>query len=225
MKDSEFIELLNLYVDHEIGAGDAKRLEAEVTADPARRQIYRQYCSIQKACKVLADRHLEPVPEAPALPVRRESPRWAAIVPASGLALAACIAVVLVVRSQFFAPAPAGRAASVVAAHEGSATQAGLPSIAPDNYARALVPALSVRAFSLNTDAHASEGLMAAASQNQDTPLAWIARLQMQSNQQIPADQVNFKPSTAFLTTDVQDNRSSSEEQEPEETVAFRFQR
>ena len=30
MKDSEFLELLNLYLDHEISPADAARLEAEV---------------------------------------------------------------------------------------------------------------------------------------------------------------------------------------------------
>lgn len=53
MKDSEFIDLLNLYLDHEISATDAARLEAEVQKDPNRQKIYRQYCRMQKACKLL----------------------------------------------------------------------------------------------------------------------------------------------------------------------------
>ena len=53
MKDSEFIELLNLYVDHEIerrgcgapgGGGDARSRAAA--------RIYRQYCRMQKACMI-----------------------------------------------------------------------------------------------------------------------------------------------------------------------------
>lgn len=54
MKDAEFIELLNLYLDHEITPADAARLEAEVLANPARREVYRDYCRIQKGCKLLA---------------------------------------------------------------------------------------------------------------------------------------------------------------------------
>ncbi len=54
MKDSEFIELLNLYLDHEISAPDAARLEAEVQNNPARRKVYQQYCRMQKGCKLLA---------------------------------------------------------------------------------------------------------------------------------------------------------------------------
>ncbi len=53
MKDSEFIQLLNLYLDHEIAAADAARLEAEVQGNPDRQKIYRQYCRMQKACKLL----------------------------------------------------------------------------------------------------------------------------------------------------------------------------
>lgn len=53
MKDSEFIELLNLYLDHEISAADAVRLESEVQSNAARRRIYQDYCRMQKACKVL----------------------------------------------------------------------------------------------------------------------------------------------------------------------------
>ena len=54
MKESEFIELLNLYVDHEISASDAARLETEVMSNPARRRVYHEYCQMQKACRMLA---------------------------------------------------------------------------------------------------------------------------------------------------------------------------
>ena len=54
MKDSEFTELLNLYLDHEISAADAARLEAEVQINPNRRRVYQEYCRMQKACKLLA---------------------------------------------------------------------------------------------------------------------------------------------------------------------------
>lgn len=53
MKNAEFMELLNLYLDHEILAADAARLEIEVQTNPERRRIYQQYCQMQKACKML----------------------------------------------------------------------------------------------------------------------------------------------------------------------------
>lgn len=54
MKESEFLELLNLYLDHEISAADAARLEAAVSADPARRKVYDEYCRLHKACSLVA---------------------------------------------------------------------------------------------------------------------------------------------------------------------------
>lgn len=54
MNDTEFIELLNLYLDHEISGADARRLEAEVISSPARRKIYREYCQMHKGCTLLA---------------------------------------------------------------------------------------------------------------------------------------------------------------------------
>src|SRR5665213_2153408 len=62
MKDSEFFELLNLYLDHEITPRESARLEAEVTRHPGRLRLYRQYCRMQKACVVLAERSREDAP-------------------------------------------------------------------------------------------------------------------------------------------------------------------
>lgn len=54
MTHTKFIELLNLYLDHEISMEDAAALEAEIQRDPKRREIYRQYCQMQRGCMQLA---------------------------------------------------------------------------------------------------------------------------------------------------------------------------
>ncbi len=54
MKESEFLELLNLYLDHEITAADAARLESEVATNPGRRKTYDAYCRMHKACGMVA---------------------------------------------------------------------------------------------------------------------------------------------------------------------------
>ena len=100
MSEREFIELLNLYVDQEIGANDAVRLEAEVTANPERRRVYDQYCRMHKACSMLgselATAHEGPVErKVVEFPVSRAS-RLRPM--AAGLAAAACLAVVFVVK-------------------------------------------------------------------------------------------------------------------------------
>ncbi len=50
MNEQRFLELLNLYLDHEISAEDARSLEAEINQNPQRRQVYRQYCLMQAGC-------------------------------------------------------------------------------------------------------------------------------------------------------------------------------
>jgi len=113
MKDSEFIQLLNLYLDHEISAADAARLEAEVQSNGDRQKIYRQYCRMQKACKLLTsdfapelapqergDRKVfsfsDPKATAAARPARAAS----LYTMGSIAAAAACVAIIFVGRSR-----------------------------------------------------------------------------------------------------------------------------
>ena len=56
MKESKFIELLNLYIDHQISPEDAASLEEAILENPRRRQIYRQYCRMHRACTIVLDR-------------------------------------------------------------------------------------------------------------------------------------------------------------------------
>ncbi|MDO8544123.1 MAG: zf-HC2 domain-containing protein [Opitutaceae bacterium] len=105
MKDSEFIELLNLYLDHEISAADAARLEAEVQNNPARRRIYQDYCRMQKACKVLAEEfQSEPVsiPDPKVIDLEGAKRRARAgnfYTAGAVVAAAACVAIIFVGRS------------------------------------------------------------------------------------------------------------------------------
>ena len=218
MKESEFIELLNLYVDHEIGAEDAVRLEAEVASNPARREVYRQYCRIHKACTLMADQFRELAPEAKPLPARRPALHWAPVTAAAGLALAACVAVFLSVNSRTSGPGPSASQAP-------AAGQPETVAIASNDYPRELVPVLAVRDFSQSASAPASEGLVAVSSQNRVDPLAWIQRLQLPSIRQTPAVRADFKPNAALPGADVRSGRSPDEEQAPAEMAAFRFER
>jgi anti-sigma factor RsiW len=72
MKDSRYIELLNLYVDNQLTPGEAAELEAEVQRSPARRKLYAQYCRMHKACTLLfeADRELAPKTAAAVVAIR-----------------------------------------------------------------------------------------------------------------------------------------------------------
>ncbi|MBC7369830.1 MAG: hypothetical protein H7343_23950, partial [Undibacterium sp.] len=123
MNDSKFIELLNLFLDHEIAPADAKLLEAEVLRSPARRRVYREYCKMQKACVVLAE-------SAAAAPTSSDFTRpeiaigdrlsglgpWGPGSYAAGFcALAACLALAVVIRNGNGAPAAARRSADPAA--------------------------------------------------------------------------------------------------------------
>jgi hypothetical protein len=53
MKDHRFIELLNLYIDRQITAEETAELEAEIQSSPQRQAVYRQYCQIHSATKLV----------------------------------------------------------------------------------------------------------------------------------------------------------------------------
>lgn len=53
MNQNRFIELLNLYLDEEISADDRSDLMLEVSGNPERRGVFREYTRIHKACAQL----------------------------------------------------------------------------------------------------------------------------------------------------------------------------
>jgi anti-sigma factor RsiW len=111
MKDTKFIELLNLYLDQQIEPDDAARLEEEIARNPRRRETYRQYCRMHRACTMLFEQShpssevgvklassaaaVEEKIEAFPAPVRSRA--WIGY--AAGLAAAACVALVFVQRT------------------------------------------------------------------------------------------------------------------------------
>lgn len=62
MKETRFIELLNLYVDQQLTAAEATELETEIQRAPARRRTYEQYCRMQKACTQLFEQDRQAAP-------------------------------------------------------------------------------------------------------------------------------------------------------------------
>src|SRR3954468_590648 len=101
MKDSEFLELLNLYLDHEITPADAARLEAEVQASPERRAVYQDYCRMQKACTLLAKDFVDQPADRKVVAFESRHSAWTpGLFATGGLAVAAaCVALVMINRS------------------------------------------------------------------------------------------------------------------------------
>ena len=218
MKDTEFIELLNLYLDAEISPADASRLEAEVQRNPERYRVYQQYCRMQKACTLLAADFTSDVPAAVALksaPQRASALNLYAI--AGVMAAAACVAFVFVYRTP--APVPAtGSQPSV------TATVAPAP-VAPEA-ARTIAQTVTVPMHRTEFKPVLITKLL---TQNpstmeafQDVRFDWIDKMQLSTMSREPVESLRFdprptlKPSTRFGPGSIQD---------APERAAFQFQR
>ncbi len=108
MKDNRFIELLNLYIDRQITVAETAELEAEIQQNPKRQAVYRQYCQIHAASKLVYDSFRVNATEQPGLPAARSGVvelfetkhrRSHFAYYAGGLAAAACLALVFLHQS------------------------------------------------------------------------------------------------------------------------------
>ncbi len=236
MNDSKFIELLNLFLDHEISPVDAKLLEAEVQRSPARRRVYREYCEMQKACLVLAEQ-VETSADAPDFKGAQVHSHdsiwnlgsWSLGTYAAGFcAAAACLALAVVIRNGHGSAMSAPRAADSTAI---ATVQIDLPMAREQ--ARRDVP----RTVSLNprvTELHPvfTAQSLALTKQQRDTIPAisadprfeWMNRVQVASLPKINADELLFeaKPS---LQSDSNTFLSRRPIESRFEKAAFQFQR
>jgi hypothetical protein len=113
MKDTRFVELVNLYVDRQLSADEAAELELEIQSNPRRRQVYLQYCRMHRATKLVYESfraHSEQQGDAPQRSAamarlehrQRRRSRWAYA--GAGLAAAACLTFIFS-RADFAVPA------------------------------------------------------------------------------------------------------------------------
>ncbi len=224
MKDSEFLELLNLYLDHEISAADAARLEAEVQQDPARRRTYLEYCRMQKACTILAKDFADQPADKKIVAFEPRRSAWGpGIFAAGGVALAAaCVTLILVNRSSTSSSAtPVSAGESVAAAPVATAAAANaviaksaemsapIPAVASEK----LPPSLIAHTVTVPT-AHRSElkpifvstplsqaavnpdaaALLATTQQNAEAQLEWIKTLQLSPMQAATPETLRLDP-------------------------------
>ena len=222
MNDREFIELLNLYVDHEISAGDALRLEHEVATDPKRRDVYDQYCRMQKACSMLSEELLESAAgqTSPVVAAFARPRTWGYGTLAAGLA-AACAVAVLSVR--YFDSGPAG----APGAH-GRAAPAALAS-APLAIAGAQAPMKPVFFTRLAPDP-ASPRAERALFTSSDEPvraaeLNWIGDIHMAPVYPAGASDFLLNPRTDLKSSAINETPDDRDNPLPAEMAAFRFQR
>jgi hypothetical protein len=213
MKDSKFIELLNLYVDHQISAEEAALLEAEIHRDPERRRVYRQYCQMQKACVMLADSFRTEAPAAGNVvafaPPRR---RLQAVAYTMGaLAAAACVALVMVSRDR--GPVtPAAPALAVAPARAATVAARSAPEPLPARLALQPVFAAAVRDNATSAVATSDRG-----------EFEWMRRVQLQ---RVPnVQELWFESRPTIQPQDLSFPTRANVTEEPSVGVAVRFQR
>ncbi len=237
MNDHRFIELLNLYVDEQIGPDEAAELEAEVLRHPARRRTYDQYCRLQRGCCMLVDSARSHAPashgfvrslrEAERKIAASRRPAWRTAY--TGMygtaALAACVAMVLMVN----------RPASV---HEGtvdSLAEAGRPVVvetpAPAVAVAMVQPPVTVSSSFDMQPALAATGLgvvrnarEAEIAANDREALEWMQRVELLPTQRVIVDDQTFE-ARATLQPDNRVFRSRHSIQGNAEFTAFQFQR
>jgi hypothetical protein len=208
MNDREFLELLNLYVDREISAEDAHRLEAEVASRPRRRNVYDQYCRIQKACSKLAEENYtaslsQTDPSLVSFPAERS---WRLAPFVAGMAAAAAVALAIAgIRGRLV---PQAESPALVAAAPAASAADTAPSDAD----------MSMKPVFLARSAPDQGG-------SQVAQLSWIGDVRL--------DPVSTSANADFLLGQradlkaavMADPQNGRDTQEPVEMTAFRFQR
>ena len=214
MKESKFVELLNLYVDHQISPSDAALLEAEIQRSPERRKVYRQYCQMQKACSTLAESFLSDAPEAEKnLDTASTSRPFAFVTYAMGFAAAAaCVALVVV--NQPVAQKKASVSESV------AVTQVTLPSTTEDSVAviPAPEPTRAVLHKAFTTVGYTPSSVTAVATSDTER-LNWMNDVQVE---RVTAESLWFSAQPALQYQDLT-LRSVQPLSGPVETTAFIF--
>lgn len=232
MKDQRFTELLNLYIDRQISEAETAELEAEIQQSPARQAVYRQYCQIHSATKLVYASFRVNATEQPVLPAdragvvelfetKRRKNHFAFYT--SGLAAAACLALVFL-RSN--SASDAGDLA--VTAQTGIRPSAVLPAaveiaaIAPVQAPAPEVGLVSLRNAAASTPDYSA---ILAALREQDEERA-MANGQLQAARaQSLFDDGLFNPNRAAPAPDPRLFRIQPASAQQVESTAFQFQR
>ena len=224
MKDQEFIELLNLYLDHEISAADAARLEAEVQGNARRRAIYKQYCRMQKACTVIgadfrSENEVAFDPAVAAVERARRSRRMAYYGLGSLVAAAACVAFIFSGRVQ---PTAQGTVA-VAPVSAVSTTDVGVPARTGGIVQRPMLVTDSLLLTGLN---RSEAGLTPAAKQAAEQ-LEWLHAVTLTPLQVgIQAEDLRFDLVPAALRLDARAlGTSAAKPETTAEMIGFQFKK
>lgn len=214
MNDKKFMELLNLYLDREIDADDALRLESEVAANPGRRRVYDEYCRLQKACSMLTGEPGGADPERVVVAFPSGA-SWGRSALLGAMAAAACLLVAMVVRERPLGGEPG---LSTASAARSAAFAADLPA------SRDAMTAVFLARSPAPAQA-ASVGFTAVDSPAEDAELSWIGGVQMAPVFPAPNSELIADPNSGLKAPGLVDPQTGRVAQGPVEMTAFRFQR
>ena len=217
MNEREFLELLNLYVDREISAEDALRLEAEVFANPRRRSIYNQYCKMHKACSMLSEERLESVmgETDPSIVSFPDARRWGFGQVFAGMAAAAAFAVVVVALRNHDRNFPVSTVGSPVAA---APRAAPVPDAMKPVYFAHQAPDASGR-LARQDFVGAFDG------PSQVAQLNWIGDVHMVPVFSATNPNLFMNPKADLKSAVLAEPQGGRDDSEPVDLAAFRFQR
>lgn len=232
MKDSRFIELLNLYIDRQITAEETAELEVEIQRHPDRRAVYRQYCQIHTATKTVYESFRAVAADQPApatgqkgvvelFETRRRRANWGYY--AGGLAAAACLALVFMRETT-----PAGPAALMVA-EQPLPTAPVTKVVAPESVAPANKPAPAFVSLRNSVVVTPDYSAILTAMREQDEERAFFTE-RLQADQARPLfNDGMFENKRVSTTQEQRVFRSQPGEktsaQQQAELAAFQFQR
>lgn len=251
MKESEFLELLNLYLDHEISAEDAIRLEQELKTNAARRKVYRDYCRMQKACTMLAANFETETTESKAARDTKQEEafslpgflwRWR-----TGFSLAGAAAVAAALVTAFYVgrpagvPGPADKMVGGPAVAPGGApgamalrtksdqpptTTRGLVSVAGRESSGAPRITLVAAPLVLSANNQTGSPLMTTALPASEDELAWVRSFQMISMQERKKiEQLRFETPVPSLRPEGRPLGVRNSADAEVEMTAFRFRK
>lgn len=243
MKESRYIELLNLYVDQQISPEEAAELEAEVQRSPERRRLYAQYCRMHKGCTLLFEAERSHAPKTAAAILAAERPAGTVVAfpgnpfvrglyAAGAVAAAACVVLVAMRWSGSRGPAPAPLAGTTVATTNAVSAPIGLTVASDDVEIPVSIPVASgPRSTPFKSVLVASAFQQRPADARVDfgdsalTHLNWINRVDLKPVKAPSADDFRFNPNDSLAPTD---NRTFGPREATDATVemtAFRLLR
>lgn len=247
MNDRRFIELLNLYVDQELTDDEARALEHEIAQRPERRQVYTQYCRMQRACVRLFDQQPAPAPrierlaaaavvagppetiEFPAIPLdepvqRRGAQHWGRIAWAGGMmAAAACVALVALRQTDVPGTSPSLAATPQVA--QPAQAIAAATVAAPASQGADYQPVVLVNTL-LRPESQAQDRATATMAALDPSSLDWLQEMKLLPMRRVPFETLRFDAQGRLEAID--HATFASDRVEPStatEISAFQFQR